>query len=85
RAEQRLRNYAKAARALKARNALAEGYTLEEAAAVVWSIGHPQVYRMLVTQQGWTLGRYRDWVHKALLAALLPARPVERPKTRRQA
>ena len=86
RAEQRLRNYAQAARALKARNALAEGYTLEEAAALVWSIGHPQVYRMLVTQQGWTLVHYRNWVQKALLSALLP--PMQRPaqvKVRRPA
>jgi len=86
RAEQRLRNYARAARALKAREALANSYTLEEAAAVVWSIGHPQVYRMLVTQQGWTLARYRDWVHKALLAALLPQAPKTAPaKSRRRA
>lgn len=70
RAELRLRNYAEAADALRQRGALTSGMSDEQAAAVIWSVGHPDTYRSLVLDFGWEPERYRDWVHAALKAAL---------------
>ncbi|MFF2299108.1 TetR/AcrR family transcriptional regulator [Arthrobacter sp. NPDC058127] len=70
RAELRLRNYAEAAAALRRRGALTSGMSDEQAAAVIWSVGHPDTYRSLVLDFAWGLDRYRDWVHAALKAAL---------------
>lgn len=73
RAHQRLRNYELAAAQIQKRGGLA-GMTLEEAAALIWTVGHPLVYRTLVLEQRWPAERYRRWVEKALRAALVPAR-----------
>lgn len=70
RAELRLRNYAEAAAALRKRGVLTSGMSDEQAAAVIWSVGHPDTYRSLVLDFGWEPERYRDWVHAALKAAL---------------
>ena len=71
RAAQRLRNYEGVGAALEARAALAPGVTREDAAAIVWTIGHPEGYRMLVRQQGWSLERYHAWVERCLRLTLL--------------
>ncbi len=42
----------------------------EEAAAVIWSIGHPDTYRSLVVDNGWSSERYRTWLAAGLAAAL---------------
>ncbi|MHC6222740.1 TetR/AcrR family transcriptional regulator [Arthrobacter sp. MMS24-S77] len=70
RAELRLRNYAEAADALRQRGALTSGMNDEQAAALIWSVGHPDTYRSLVLDFGWEPERYRDWIHAALKAAL---------------
>ncbi|MEW1822828.1 TetR/AcrR family transcriptional regulator [Arthrobacter sp. NPDC080031] len=70
RAERRLRNYAEAAAALRQRGALASGMSDEQAAAVIWSLGHPDTYKSLVLDFGWEPERYRDWIHAALKSAL---------------
>lgn len=68
----RLRNYGYAAQILTkkagGRLRLDEG----ETAAAIWAIGHPEVYRRLVTQGEWSPDRYRQWVVDSLRGALLP-------------
>jgi AcrR family transcriptional regulator len=71
RAEQRLRNYGGAARILAQRGALRRGVSEEEAAAVMFAIGHPDIYRFLVQEEGWAPDRWAAWVHATLSAALL--------------
>jgi AcrR family transcriptional regulator len=73
RARQRLRNYTEAAREIAARGGLRDGLTAPDAAAVIWSVGHPNTYRFLVEQCGWSGSRYRRWVEATLRGALLPA------------
>ncbi|WP_422116552.1 TetR/AcrR family transcriptional regulator [Brachybacterium sp. UNK5269] len=67
--EQRLHNYRLAAAALRARGALAD-ITDEEAAATIWTIGHPETYRLLVDSLGLSAAAYREWVRKGLTGAL---------------
>ena len=43
----------------------------EEAAAVMFTLGHPDQYRFLVKEQGWSADRWARWVQSALVAALL--------------
>jgi len=71
RAEQRLHNYGIAASSLADRGALREGLAPEEAAAVMFTLGHPDQYRFLVKEQGWSADRWARWVQSALVAALL--------------
>ncbi|MDN4646513.1 TetR/AcrR family transcriptional regulator [Arthrobacter sp. PsM3] len=70
RAQQRLRRYEEAAAAARARGGLSSGMSDAEGAAAIWSLGHPQTYRALVQDAGWSVPAYRAWVAKALAAAL---------------
>lgn len=70
RAAQQFRNYLQAAQQL----ALRPGpVTLpgEEIATTIWSIAHPEVYRFLTGGAGWDLDRYRRWVERSLVSALI--------------
>lgn len=70
RADQRLRNYARAAAQVRERGGLTNGLTDEEAAATIWSLGHPETYRALVIERGWSPARYRTWLTTSLRGAL---------------
>ncbi|MET4093944.1 TetR/AcrR family transcriptional regulator [Arthrobacter sp. UYCu712] len=70
RGQRRLRRYEEAAAETRARGGLSSGISDAEAAAAIWSLGHPQVYRALVQDAGWPLPAYREWLAKALAAAL---------------
>ncbi|MBG6058726.1 AcrR family transcriptional regulator [Cryobacterium sp. MP_M3] len=70
RSSQRLYQYGEAATALRGLRGLRAGLSDHEAAAAIWAIGHPQVYRSLVLDLGWSGAAYRDWVEKTLSAAL---------------
>jgi AcrR family transcriptional regulator len=74
RAAQRLRNYAIAAQLLADRGALRAGLTIEDAAATIFTVGHPDQYRFLVHEQGWEPSRWAAWVRTSLIAALLRPR-----------
>jgi AcrR family transcriptional regulator len=71
RAAQRFANYHLAAEEIARRSQLAPGLDVAGAAAVIWSVGSPQTYRLLVIEQGWDVARYRRWVEVTLTAALL--------------
>lgn len=70
RGQQRLRRYGEAAAAARERGGLRSGMSDAEAAAAIWSLGHPQVYRAMVHDAGWPVPAYREWVARALAAAL---------------
>ena len=71
RSAQRFANYGHAARILADRGALRDGLSVEEAAAVIHALAHPDEFRFLVLEQGWTVQRWADWARTALGAALL--------------
>ena len=71
RAVQRLRNYQIAARLLKERGALRDDLTLDQAAAAIFAIGHPETYRTLVLEGSWNERQWADWARNTLEAALL--------------
>lgn len=70
RARQRLANYRHAAAAIRERGGLGNGMDDDEAAAVIFAVGHPDSYATLVETCGWNLPRYRNWVYTSLLGAL---------------
>lgn len=69
RASRRLHNYGMAADQLAGKPG-AVAMERDAAAAIIWSIGHPQTYGHLVEVEGWDVARYRDWVAATLRAAL---------------
>ena len=71
RGQARLRNYRQAGRLLAKRGDLRDGLTPEAAAAIIFSLGHPESYRLLVLRSGWSTDRWAAWVTDALVAALL--------------
>jgi len=68
RARQRFENYKLAASALAERGAMPREMTREEAAGLIWTIGHPEVYRFFVLELEWPPARYRAWIESRLLA-----------------
>jgi AcrR family transcriptional regulator len=71
RSAQRLRNYRQAARLLADRNALRPKMTIDDAAAAIFAIGHPESYRALVLDGDWDDDDWSNWVQATLEAALL--------------
>jgi AcrR family transcriptional regulator len=71
RAAQRLRNYRIAAQLLRDRGGLRKDLSLDQAAAVIFAIGHPEAYRALVLEGSWSERRWSDWASSTLKAALL--------------
>lgn len=71
RAAERLRNYAAAARLLDQRGVPRDGLTIDQAAAAIFAIGHPDIYRTLVLDGEWDERRWAAWAKATLQAALL--------------
>jgi hypothetical protein len=71
RSAQRLTNYGQAARLLADRSALRSGISVEQAAATIFAIGHPETYRALVLDGGWTNDTWATWAYDALVGSLL--------------
>lgn len=71
REQRRLANYRLAAEMMAAKPGARLRLDLDAAAAAIWSIGHPQVYRRLVHDGEWSRQRYRTWVAEALNGVLL--------------
>jgi AcrR family transcriptional regulator len=69
---QRLQGIARFAQHLAETGALRAGVTVEEARDILWTINSHPVYRMLVTERGWSPERYRNWLAQTLARALLP-------------
>jgi AcrR family transcriptional regulator len=71
RAAQRLGNYGHAAQLLAERGALRRELTIDQAAATIFAIGHPETYRALVLDGAWDDDRWAAWARDALEAALI--------------
>jgi AcrR family transcriptional regulator len=71
RAAQRLHNYARAARLISERGGLRGELTIDQAAAAIFAIGHPETFRALVLDGAWDVEQWASWAHAALEAALL--------------
>ena len=52
---------------------LRRGVTKQEAQDVLWAYTSPELYQLMVLIRGWSGLRYRNWVFRALVDALLPA------------
>ena len=79
RALQRLNGYSEAAKELAGRQALRPDLDPEDAGALIWTLGNPDIYRFLVTDRAWSPERYRTWIERNLRAALLPDDAPGRP------
>ena len=66
RSDQRLHNYEMAAAAIRDRRGLRNRMTDQQAAATIWSLGHPDGYRSLVIDGGWSPEAYREWLRRSL-------------------
>lgn len=73
RARQRFENYREPVHEIARRGGPDHGAAVDDGAAVIWTLGHPTVYRFLVLEQGWPIERYRAWVERGLYAQLLGA------------
>jgi AcrR family transcriptional regulator len=71
RRERRLAEYETAAHALEQRGLLREGLTVRRAAATMFALGHPEIYRELVLDGPWDDTLWATWARSALRAALL--------------
>ena len=69
RAERRRTNYLGAAAALRALGAPAPDREDEDIAAAIFTLGHPDTYRTLVIDGGWTVAHYRAWLRDCLRSA----------------
>jgi len=58
---------------LSAGGHLRAGVSEEEAQDVLWTYTSPELYQLMVLIRGWSGPRYRDWVVRSLVDALLPA------------
>lgn len=71
RGAQRLRNYQTAARLLQQRGQLRADLSIEAAAAAIFAVGHPEIFRALVLEGSWTERQWAKWARTTLRAALL--------------
>jgi AcrR family transcriptional regulator len=60
---------------LHARKALRPGLDLARAADILWALNHPDVYRLLVAERGWTPDEHEEWLAELVCSQLLPCDP----------
>lgn len=58
-------------RILTERNPLRKGLTVKMAADILFAIGSPEAYRLLVVDRGWSTDRFESWYADALAILLL--------------
>ncbi len=51
---------------------LRRGLSKREARDVLWAYTSPELYQLMVLTRGWSRSRYRDWIFRSLVDALLP-------------
>lgn len=56
---------------LAAKGALLPGLTVVQAADILWTLNHPDVWQLLVVQRGWTPDAYETWFCEASCSQLL--------------
>ncbi len=70
--ESRLDNMRQLASWIASKGPLRDGMSVDDAAAIVWTVASPEVHRLLRAERGWTVERYRDWLATTLTRTLLP-------------
>lgn len=70
RGERRLANYGRVAEVARRRGGLTVGSSDAQVAAAIWSLGHPQTYRSLVVDGGWSAESYRQWLAQSFRSLL---------------
>jgi len=58
-------------RALHRKRALKPGLGVRRATDLLWTLNHPDVYRLLVVQRGWMPAQYEAWLASAFVLELL--------------
>lgn len=61
---------------------LREGLDLEAAAEILFAIGSPEVYRLLVVDRGWSGSRFQEWFADTLARLLLALPPADQAPDR---
>jgi AcrR family transcriptional regulator len=56
---------------LQKNNALRPGLDVDRGADVLWTLNHPDLYRLLVGDRGWTPDQYEEWLGDAFCSQLL--------------
>ena len=64
-------NQATVVRMLHDQGALRSGLDVDRAADILWTLNHPDLWRLLVTDRGWTSEAYETWIADAACAQLL--------------
>jgi AcrR family transcriptional regulator len=70
--EQRYRNQQVVAGWVAANGPLHDGVTLDEAAAIIWTLTSSEVHRLLRTERHWSPERFTQWLADTLTLTLLP-------------
>jgi AcrR family transcriptional regulator len=53
------------------KKALARGLKVDRAADILWTLNHPDLYQLLVSERGWTPDQYEKWLARATASQLL--------------
>jgi len=69
--EERFRNMTTLVRWMTANGPLRRERSVEEAAAIVWTLTSPEVHRLLRVDRGWSKERFRDWLGDTLARTLI--------------
>jgi AcrR family transcriptional regulator len=56
---------------LHAKGALRPGLDVDAGADILWTLNHPNVYRLLTNDRGWSPERYERWLAEILCSELL--------------
>lgn len=67
---------------IAAKRALRRGLDVDRAADVLWALNHPDVWRLLVRERGWTPEEWERWFGDTAVAQLLEPERGRRAKAR---
>ena len=62
------------------RGALRRGLGVERAADILWTLNHPEVYRLMVAERGWTPDEHEQWLADLVCSQLLRPRAADTPR-----
>ena len=58
---------------LHSSGALRPGLDVARATDIMWTLNHPNLYRLLVVDRGWAVAHYEEWLADAFCSQLLPS------------
>jgi AcrR family transcriptional regulator len=61
-------------RSLHRKQALKPGLGVKRGTDILWSLNHPNLYRLLVNDRGWSPAQYEDWLAETFCSQLLSRR-----------